>query len=348
MGKFFLRLEMIDEGLEQLLKAETLGPERESVNILLAEAFRRRGRYESACSHYQRAFGYKRRYLIPSGVSSAALPPSSGPRGAPPAGHGTGTPSTTATGSTQPPPPPLKRHPSPPTRARSRKGVVPPVFPTAGEPRQREARTGRLRLRDSSSVCAASEAGSVRGSPCDPPARLRFTSLRPPPAATPPGSPVAGRLHAVFSIRCRIRALKHLTLSTWFGELRDLLPAASPDLSSSAVALWPALASPCVPRCGAFEGPGPGPHPFPCGLCAAAPPRSTPRAPLLLRGRRSPRDRRDEIRRSPLPCRRSGPAPPRDPRGGWRDLIPDGAPPTVVRYRPIPGNISGGGSTSPR
>ena len=70
MGKFFLRLEMIDEGLEQLLKAETLGPERESVNILLAEAFRRRGRYESASLHYQRAFGYKRRYLIPFRCSS--------------------------------------------------------------------------------------------------------------------------------------------------------------------------------------------------------------------------------------------------------------------------------------
>jgi predicted Zn-dependent protease len=65
MGKFFLRLEMNDEALEQLLKAESLEPERESVNILLAEALRRRGRYESACQHYQRAFGYKRRYLIP-------------------------------------------------------------------------------------------------------------------------------------------------------------------------------------------------------------------------------------------------------------------------------------------
>jgi lipopolysaccharide biosynthesis regulator YciM len=61
---------MIDEGLEQLLKAETLDPERESVNILLAEAFRRRGRYESASLHYQRAFGYKRRYLIPFRCSS--------------------------------------------------------------------------------------------------------------------------------------------------------------------------------------------------------------------------------------------------------------------------------------
>jgi predicted Zn-dependent protease len=54
-----------DEAVEQLLKAESLEPERESVNILLAEALRRRGRYESACQHYQRAFGYKRRYLIP-------------------------------------------------------------------------------------------------------------------------------------------------------------------------------------------------------------------------------------------------------------------------------------------
>lgn len=65
MGKFFLRLEMIDEGLEQLLKAESLEPERESVHILLAEALRRRNRFESACQHYQRAYGYKRRYLIP-------------------------------------------------------------------------------------------------------------------------------------------------------------------------------------------------------------------------------------------------------------------------------------------
>lgn len=64
-GKFCLRLEMNDEAVEHLLKAEHLDPERESLHILLAEAFRRRGRYESACQHYQRAFGYKRRYLIP-------------------------------------------------------------------------------------------------------------------------------------------------------------------------------------------------------------------------------------------------------------------------------------------
>jgi predicted Zn-dependent protease len=76
MGKFFLRLEMNDEAVEQLLKAESLEPERESVHILLAEALRRRGRYESACQHYQSAFGYKRRYLIPfrcSGCGKATI-----------------------------------------------------------------------------------------------------------------------------------------------------------------------------------------------------------------------------------------------------------------------------------
>ena len=65
MGKFYLRLEMNDEGLEQLLKAESLDPERESLLILLAEAYRRRGRYESASQYFQRAIGYKRRFLIP-------------------------------------------------------------------------------------------------------------------------------------------------------------------------------------------------------------------------------------------------------------------------------------------
>jgi len=65
LGKFYLRLEMNDEALEQLLKTEMLDPECESLNVLLAEALRRRGRYESACQHFLRAFGYRRRYLIP-------------------------------------------------------------------------------------------------------------------------------------------------------------------------------------------------------------------------------------------------------------------------------------------
>jgi hypothetical protein len=53
--------------------------------------------------------------------------------------------------------------------------AVPPVLPPAGVPRQREARIG----------APPRSGGSVRGSPCGEPARLRFTSLRPPPAAAP-------------------------------------------------------------------------------------------------------------------------------------------------------------------
>lgn len=44
--------------LEQLLKAEMLDPECESVNVPLAKSLRRKERYESACQHSQRAFGY--------------------------------------------------------------------------------------------------------------------------------------------------------------------------------------------------------------------------------------------------------------------------------------------------
>lgn len=76
LGKLFLRLEMNDEAVEQFLKAEALDPEREALHILLAEALRRRGRYESACQHYQSAFGYRRRYLIPfrcSGCGTATI-----------------------------------------------------------------------------------------------------------------------------------------------------------------------------------------------------------------------------------------------------------------------------------
>ena len=213
--------------------------------------------------------------------------------------------------------------------------MCPPFFLLRGNPGSAKLVLGRLRLRDSSSVCAASEGGApfvarraIRLHGC------AFPHFAPPPAATPPGSPVAGALHAVFSIRCRIRALKHLTLSTWFGELRDLLPAASPDLSSSAVALWPALAFAVCPRCGAFEGPGPGPHPSPCGLCAAAPPPFDAARSLFSYA--------GDVRHAIVATKYAGRPYPVDAVarrlhetlvGGWRDLIPDGAPPTVV---PVP------------
>jgi predicted amidophosphoribosyltransferase len=128
--------------------------------------------------------------------------------------------------------------------------------------------------------------------------------------------------------------LKHLTPSTWFGELRDLLPAASPDLSSSAVARWPAHAGGTCPRCGAFEGSEPAPHPSPCGLCAAAPPPfDAARSLFAYTG---------DVRAAIVAAKYAGRPYPVDAvalrlretlAGRWRDLIPDGAPPTVV---PVP------------
>src|SRR5512143_530613 len=87
----------------------------------------------------------------------------------------------------------------------------------------------------------------------------------PPPPADPP--PAAPQPHP------RWKRLPFPS-TTWAGvaTLRDLLPAASPGPSSSAVDLWPAHIFPVCPRCGAFEATGAAPHPSPCGLCAAAPP----------------------------------------------------------------------------
>jgi predicted amidophosphoribosyltransferase len=128
--------------------------------------------------------------------------------------------------------------------------------------------------------------------------------------------------------------LKHLTLSTWFGDLRDLLPASSLDLSSSAVARWPAHAFAVCPRCGAFEGSGPAPHPFPCGLCAAAPPTfDVARSLFAYAG---------DVRAAIVAAKYAARPYPVDAvalrlretlAGRWRDLIPDGAPATVV---PVP------------
>jgi predicted amidophosphoribosyltransferase len=131
--------------------------------------------------------------------------------------------------------------------------------------------------------------------------------------------------------------LKHLTPSAWIGELaalRDLLPAASPDLSSSAVARWPAHAGATCPRCGAFFVSGPAPHPSPCGLCAAAPPPfDVARSLFAYAG---------DVRAAIVATKYAARPYPVDAvalrlretlTGRWRDLIPDGATPTVV---PVP------------
>ena len=116
--------------------------------------------------------------------------------------------------------------------------------------------------------------------------------------------------------------------------LRELLPSASPDLSPSAAARWPAHDGAICPRCGAFEGPGPGVHPFPCRLCAADPP--------LFDAVRSLFAYAGDVRAAIVATKYAGRPYPVDVValrihdtlvGRWRDLIPDGAPPTVV---PVP------------
>jgi predicted amidophosphoribosyltransferase len=123
----------------------------------------------------------------------------------------------------------------------------------------------------------------------------------------------------------------------WIKELatlRDLLPAASPDLSSSAVARWPAHVFSVCPRCGAFFVSGPAPHPFPCGLCAAVPPPFDAARSLFAYA--------GDVRAAIVAAKYAGRPYPVDAvarrlretlAGQWKDLIPDGAPPTVV---PVP------------
>lgn len=64
-GKFLLRLEMVDEAMEQFLKAENLDLHNASIHIFLAESYRRRDRLQDAIDEYTKAFAYKRRYLVP-------------------------------------------------------------------------------------------------------------------------------------------------------------------------------------------------------------------------------------------------------------------------------------------
>jgi len=108
----------------------------------------------------------------------------------------------------------------------------------------------------------------------------------------------------------------------------------SPDLSPSAVARWTAHGGADCPRCGAFDRSGPGPHPSPCGLCAAAPPPFDAARSLF--------DYAGDVRAAIVATKYAGRPYPVDAValrihetliGRWRDLIPDGAPPTVV---PVP------------
>jgi lipopolysaccharide biosynthesis regulator YciM len=63
-GKLCLRLEMVDEALEQLQAIESSGLETPQVHMLLAEAHRRRHRMEDAVSEYQKALGVTNRLRL--------------------------------------------------------------------------------------------------------------------------------------------------------------------------------------------------------------------------------------------------------------------------------------------
>ncbi len=63
-GKLCLRLEMVDEALEQLQAIESSGLETPQVHLLLAEAHRRRNRPDEAISEYQKALGVTNRLRL--------------------------------------------------------------------------------------------------------------------------------------------------------------------------------------------------------------------------------------------------------------------------------------------
>jgi lipopolysaccharide biosynthesis regulator YciM len=56
-GKFCLRLEMVDEAVDQLFTVESSGVESSQLHFLLAEAYRRRERKDDAIDEYKRALG---------------------------------------------------------------------------------------------------------------------------------------------------------------------------------------------------------------------------------------------------------------------------------------------------
>lgn len=97
---------------------------------------------------------------------------------------------------------------------------------------------------------------------------------------------------------------------------------------------WPAYVGAACPRCGAFSGPALAPPPSPCALCSAAPPTFDAARSLFAYA--------GDVRAAIVATKYAGlPYPVHAVAlrllealsGRWRDLIPDGAPPTVV---PVP------------
>ena len=63
-GKLCLRLEMVDEALEQLYAVENAGVETSQLHLLLAEAHRRRNRIDEAIGEYKKALGVDSRLKL--------------------------------------------------------------------------------------------------------------------------------------------------------------------------------------------------------------------------------------------------------------------------------------------
>lgn len=69
-GKLCLRLEMVEEALDQLIRVEASGADFPQIHLLLAEAYRRRERYEDSVQEFQKALSYKKKMVIPFVCSS--------------------------------------------------------------------------------------------------------------------------------------------------------------------------------------------------------------------------------------------------------------------------------------
>lgn len=63
-GKLCLRLEMIEEGLEQLQLVESSGVDSPQIHLLLAEGHSRRGRFDIAIAQYKKALGVTSRLSV--------------------------------------------------------------------------------------------------------------------------------------------------------------------------------------------------------------------------------------------------------------------------------------------
>jgi lipopolysaccharide biosynthesis regulator YciM len=73
-GKFCLRLEMVDEAVDQLFTVESSGIDSSQLHFLLAEAYRRRQRKDDAIDEYKRALGANKHLRLGYVCDSCAAP----------------------------------------------------------------------------------------------------------------------------------------------------------------------------------------------------------------------------------------------------------------------------------